>query len=343
MQDYKVTPTVNGVKVVLEGGTTSKVIAGTSVVVSSTGPQGTGDVTVGLNQDLIEMTSNLPKLVMTDTQQNYTFEIWQLGGSEVDLLLRDNLGNITNTINMNYDGENEYLSGMARPLGSAIGPRHVFYICNTEVGGFDHRGWVAVNSNRTSGSTTRSPLDVTGDALIEGAITANSYKSNGFTGVTATIGNLSFNNGLLVDSPVIPNTFTSAVAPVKVHTIAAQAISATTYTKLVFGSIDHAPISAAWSAANNRYIAQTSGIFRVSAAIRCTGTARSSKLMIYKNGVLVHSLQDNNTTALTAVSYGGTTDIQLVLNDYIELWIYSSAATTVASSADCHFCVSRIY
>ena len=136
--------------------------------------------------------------------------------------------------------------------------------------------------------------------------------------------------------------FSTLNAPVKVYTAVTQAISSTTNTKLVFGTIAHAPTAAAWNAANNRYIAQTAGIFSVKGSIRCTGTARSSKLMIYKNGVFYLSLQDNNTQASVTVSYHGTTDIQLVATDYLELWFYASGTTTVASGLDCNFCVSRI-
>ena len=139
------------------------------------------------------------------------------------------------------------------------------------------------------------------------------------------------------------NGFSINTCPVKVHTSSTQAISATTATKVIFGAIDHAPIAAAWNSANNRYIAQYSGIYTVNAAIRYSGTIRNNKVMLYKNGVLVQSLCDDNTSTLANPHQIGSTDIQLAANDYLEIWVYSSAATTIVSSPDVNFCVRQVY
>jgi hypothetical protein len=182
-----------------------------------------------------------------------------------------------------------------------------------------------------------APLTVSGlitgaaGATITGAVQATTLVAT--STVTATGGNSTQWNAAYA---VISNA-----APVKVTTSATQAIAATTNTKLVFGTVVHAPVAAAWDASNNRYIAQTAGYYSVKASIRATGTARSSKLMIYKNGVFLHSLQDCNTTAQNSVTWNGATDIQLAATDYLELWFYASGASTIASSADCNFCVSR--
>jgi hypothetical protein len=137
--------------------------------------------------------------------------------------------------------------------------------------------------------------------------------------------------------------FSTNVAPVKVYTAATQAISATTNTKVIFGNVEINPITAAWSAASNRYIAQSAGEFYVSASIRTTGTNRSNRMMVYKNGVFYQSLCDFNTTALNAPFLTGSTIISLVATDYLEIWIYSSSSTTIASSRDTNFHAYRIY
>lgn len=138
------------------------------------------------------------------------------------------------------------------------------------------------------------------------------------------------------------NGFSTNITATKVRTIATQAITATTNTKIIFGSVEHTTNAASWVAATNRYVALTPGIYAVKGNIRCTGTNRSSKLMLYKNGVLWCALQDNNTTAAVSPSYGGATDIQLAANDYLELWFYASGATTIANSPDCNFSVYRV-
>ena len=137
--------------------------------------------------------------------------------------------------------------------------------------------------------------------------------------------------------------FSTNVAPIKVYTSTTQTISATTNTKVVFGTISHAPIAACWVAATNRYVAQSTGIFKVACSLRYTGTNRNNKVMLYKNGTFYASLVDYNTTNLATPFMGGSTDISLVATDYLEIWIYCSATVTIASGLDTNLCISRIY
>jgi hypothetical protein len=148
--------------------------------------------------------------------------------------------------------------------------------------------------------------------------------------------------GTVVADNLEASGFSPNVAPVKVHASTTQAISSQTNTKLVFGGIDINPITTAWVVATNRYVAQTAGVYSVSGAAKTSGTNRSCKLMVYKNGVFLQNLQDNNTVTLAAPFYNGTTMIQLAAGDYIELWFYSSAATTIVAN-DTDFNVHRIY
>ena len=153
--------------------------------------------------------------------------------------------------------------------------------------------------------------------------------------------------GALTGSSTVSGTnldvhgYSTNIDSIKVYTSATQSISSSTNTKLVFGAVAHAPDATAWSAASNRYIANTAGYYSVTAAIRTTGVTRNNKLMLYKNGTLVQALCDYNTTALANPHLIGSTDISLAATDYLELWIYTSGSATIASSMDCNFCISR--
>ncbi|MBX4195606.1 hypothetical protein KW796_01460 [Candidatus Parcubacteria bacterium] len=94
----------------------------------------------------------------------------QLGDSEFDIVMYDGSGVVTNALNMNFNGENEYLSGMSGTLGSNASARHVFYISQSEVGGFDYRGLFSIGSTKTSGGTAVAALDVTGNGYISGKL-----------------------------------------------------------------------------------------------------------------------------------------------------------------------------
>ena len=123
----------------------------------------------------------------------------------------------------------------------------------------------------------------------------------------------------------------------KVHTAVAQSISSQVLTKLVFGTVDH---GGNW--ATNRYTVPTNGLYLIQGSIRTTGTARGLRLMVYKNGILYAALTDAATNSVNFPMSHGSTDIWLVAGDYIELWIFSSAATTIASSMDCNLCIRRV-
>ena len=134
--------------------------------------------------------------------------------------------------------------------------------------------------------------------------------------------------------------FSTNVAPCRVHAATTQSISATTNTKIIFGTIDY-DLGSDWSATSNRYVAQTAGIYSIKASARTTGTNRSCKLMVYKNGAFVVSVQDDNTTASAQPSYNGSVDLQLASSDYIEIWFYASASTTLAAT-DTYFSIYRM-
>jgi hypothetical protein len=136
--------------------------------------------------------------------------------------------------------------------------------------------------------------------------------------------------------------YSTSAAPVKVYTAVTQAIASVTNTKLIFGTVDYNTTIGAWNAGLNRYVAISPGIHSVKGSVRTTGTVRSSRLMLYKNGVFYCSLQDNNTTASTSPSYNGSVDINLLAGDYLELWFYASGTSTIAAGLDCNFSVIRI-
>jgi hypothetical protein len=133
--------------------------------------------------------------------------------------------------------------------------------------------------------------------------------------------------------------FSTNLAVCKVRTATTQSISSQTNTKLVFGTVSH---GSNWVAATNRYVAPTAGLYHINASVRTTGTNRNSKLMLYKNGILVQALQDCSTTTLAMPWFSGATDIELVATDYLELWFYASGTSTIANSPDCQFCIRRV-
>lgn len=184
------------------------------------------------------------------------------------------------------------------------------------------------------GSVGRPDLNTTvaGQAVIRKIIPGTGLSISS-TGVDEGTGDVTLN--------VIPEAVVN-LAPVKVRTSAAQNIAATTLTKLVFGTVEHAPTAEAWVAATNRYVVQSNGLYTVRGSVRTTGTARGLRLMLYKNGSLLHSLSDAATVSANFPFSHGSTDLQLVDGDYLELWLYASASTVVASSADCQFCVRRV-
>jgi hypothetical protein len=130
--------------------------------------------------------------------------------------------------------------------------------------------------------------------------------------------------------------------PLKVITSAAQTVSANTNTKIVFGTIEINSTGAQWLSATNRFVASVAGIYEVRCSLRFTGTARPARMNIYKNGVLFQAIADYTSPSLNTPFVTGNTFLDLALNDYIEIWLFSTSSTVIASSRDSNLCISRL-
>lgn len=150
-------------------------ITGKYLIVGATTTPGQSGF-VGIPAQVTIYGGNLSGISPNITWQNDDGSYFLINQSqaETDLGVHETNGVLGNTINMNTGSENEYSSGFAgQPLGSGDA-RHVFYIYNTEIGGFGNAGWLAVNNNHTSNKTTIAPLDVTGTAYVSNKLTVGS-------------------------------------------------------------------------------------------------------------------------------------------------------------------------
>ena len=134
--------------------------------------------------------------------------------------------------------------------------------------------------------------------------------------------------------------FSELVNPAGARSASTQGVSGNVSTKVRFGTIDYNPNNN-WDAINNRYVAATSGIYSVLAALRFTNSIRC-ELMLYKNGSFYRTLQDYKTVGVNAPFSRGETDIPLNTNDYLEIWIITNTGCTIAAD-DAYVCIKRFY
>lgn len=134
--------------------------------------------------------------------------------------------------------------------------------------------------------------------------------------------------------------FSPLINPISVRAATTQSVNGGVTTKIKFGTIDYDP-NLVWDSLNNRYVAESDGIYSALAVMRLT-TSKSCKLMLYKNGSFYRSLQDNYTVGSNSPFYQGESGIQLALNDFIEIWTLTNASCTIAST-DTYFCARRVY
>lgn len=288
----------------------TKIIAGSNVSITSTGvDSGTGDVTINASVSASPLPLTITNTLLSTTGTELTIEQTGdlYGASRFVIENRTGLNGAKFEVDA-LDLVDFIFSPSSRIVANVRYERRPEYLNNGNVAefqiGYAGNQWLDVGDVM---STFYKPLNVIGN------LTATNINDGGFS-----------NN----------------VAPVKVKKTTTQAINATTNTKVSYNVIEIAPVSAAWVSATNRYVAQTTGVFRVSSTLRTTGTNRSNKLMLYKNGVFIENLQDNNTQTLVTPTYHGSTMIALVATDYLEIWFYTSNAVTVAESI---FYVERVY
>ena len=112
----------------------------------------------------------------------------------------------------------------------------------------------------------------------------------------------------------------------------AQAILALTPTKVVFGNNSSAGCytDGNFSLVNSRYTAAVAGKYSVKAVVpfRTNAAQRRVIVMIYKNGA-EYSRTCGNSVANQAINQPIPDDVQLAVNDYLEIWAWSSVADTL--------------
>ncbi len=121
-----------------------------------------------------------------------------------------------------------------------------------------------------------------------------------------------------------------------------QAVSSTAVTKVTWQTIAPDNI-AGWDAANNRYIIRKTGRYEISFGLLITaGSAENFAGRIYVNGVDARSIVSTVNIADTSISL--SVPLDLFVNDYIEIFVNSSAdiAYNVANSSFTWFSIDQL-
>lgn len=124
-------------------------------------------------------------------------------------------------------------------------------------------------------------------------------------------------------------------------TAATQAIAKNVNTKVVFGTV-RADLNTEWSAANNRFVAKSAGVFQVNSIITTTTAFNNSiyYMSIYKNGVeYVRGIQHQNYNGWSVMVNGL---IPLVVNDFIEIYVRFGASRTIAAGLVSHLSIAKV-
>lgn len=128
----------------------------------------------------------------------------------------------------------------------------------------------------------------------------------------------------------------------------AQALTAAAYTKITFTTESY-DIRGNYDTTNSRFIVPTggNGFYMVSAAVRLDNPPINgfAGLAIYKNGAILELIDAKATSGVVsiAIQLSGSSIVQLVATDYIEIYVFASAAQNTRAGTDqTHFKVFRL-
>lgn len=124
-------------------------------------------------------------------------------------------------------------------------------------------------------------------------------------------------------------------------TAATQAIAQNVNTKVVFGTV-RADLNTEWSAAANRFVAKSAGVFQVNSIITTTATFNNSiyYMSIYKNGAeYVRGIQHQSYNGWSVMVNGL---IPLAVNDFIEIYVRFGASRTIAAGLGSHLSIAKV-
>lgn len=116
----------------------------------------------------------------------------------------------------------------------------------------------------------------------------------------------------------------------RVGTSGGQQMAGGAVNKIVFDTPQF-DIQSEYDASLYRFVAKTSGIYQFNACVRFGSTLNTQAfLTFYKNGVENTRVQNfvNGGTGNAVVQVHGTSVMQLAVNDYVEVYSYSSVATS---------------
>lgn len=118
-----------------------------------------------------------------------------------------------------------------------------------------------------------------------------------------------------------------------------QSIAATTWTKVNFNSTDFDALGEYDSGTNPRYNAQTSEIKEFGVGLDITGLPSNGfiEYALYVNGSAHTTLGLQYTPTGGALIVTGSTLISISAGDYVEAWVYASAACTVVAGTPTYF------
>jgi len=126
---------------------------------------------------------------------------------------------------------------------------------------------------------------------------------------------------------------------VRVSPSATQTIPSGSNTRIIFGTKEFDITGTAWTTATSRYTAPTAGVYAIDLFLRLNNTT-AGQIMIYKNGVLF-----GDNLAITTVStafWSASDQIQLVANDYIEIFANWGTNNRVIQIADSRLNIRKV-
>lgn len=131
----------------------------------------------------------------------------------------------------------------------------------------------------------------------------------------------------------------------RAYNSATQTFTLATYTKAIFNTKEYDNLNEYDSVTNNRMTVTESGIYLIQASITTLTAAANSvtTISIYLNGVRRTDFDNQTTGASGGATFQGTTFLNLVAGNYIEIYVNPSAAfTSIVSTGLTFFQVVRV-
>lgn len=259
-----------------------------------------GNARYGIEQAGTGTTTDM-MLAVNDTRNNTLAEV-QLAGTNTNLI--ESKGNNTGDQKLSINGSQLTISG---PNGSTV-----TIPAATAISPLTTKGDVYV-----FGSTdTRLPAGAEGQVL-----TVSAAATTGLAWTTPSGGG----------SAATPHYFA-------VRNSASGAATANAWTKATLFDTKSFDPDNAYSTANSRFTCTTAalaGVWQISAEL-CQNVSAGDKLIVavYKNGTLYRLLGRGSSSITDVYGVGGSSLVSLALNDYVEIYYYTTSALTFAMAAN---------